>query len=299
MTVQQCKYVLEIAQSGSFNEAAKRLFIAQSSLSVSVKTLEKELNIKIFQRAENGVCLTEEGAEFVRYARQMTQQHDFILQRFADNEQNQRLYVSTQHYDFVADIFGKFMKEIKSEAFHLALREMKTYEVINETETAYCDIGILAMKNNDVSVMRRYLAKRGLRFTAIREAKPHIYVRKGHILAEHAAITAEMLKNYPYVSYEQGKHSISLFAEEIMHANGKKRVEISDRATLMNVLLATDSYTVGTGIMPSLLNEKRIISIPFESDDSYLIGTILRKDRNPSVLTKRFAEMLEEELKIL
>ena len=299
MTVQQCKYVLEIAESGSFNQAAKQLFIAQSSLSVSVKSLEEELNIKIFQRAENGVCLTEEGAEFVRYARQMTQQHDFILQRFSDNEQDDRLYVSTQHYDFVADIFGKLMKEIETEAFHLALREMKTYEVISETETAYCDIGILAIKNNDVSVMRRYLAKRGLQFTAIREAKPHIYVRRGHLLAEHTSITTEMLKNYPYVSYEQGNHNISFFAEEIVHTSGEKQVEISDRATLMNVLLATDSYTIGTGIMPSLLNEGRIISIPFESDDSYLIGYLLRKDRNPSVLTKRFAGMLEEELKML
>lgn len=299
MTIQQCKYVLEIAESGSFNEAAKRLFIAQSSLSLSIKSLEEELQIKIFERAENGVCLTKEGSEFIRYARGMVDQYDFIVQRFTQRQRGECLSVATQHYDFVADIFGKLMNEIKEEAFDLALREMKTYEVINETETAYCDIGILAVKSNDVGIMRRYLGKRGLQFTAVREAGPHIYLRRGHPLCESPLITAGMLSDFPYVSYEQGKHNVPLFAEEIFHTGGNKRVEISDRASLMNVLLATDSYTVGTGIMPSLLNEGRIVSIPFESDDSYLIGYILRKDRTPSALTTRFTEMMQKGLESL
>ena len=297
MTVQQCRYVLEIAKFGSFNEAAKWLFVAQSSLSVSVKSLEEELHIKIFRRTENGVCLTEEGAEFLRYARQITEQYDFIFERFTRKKQGQRLYISTQHYDFVADIFGKFMNMTKAESFYMALREMKTYEVINETESAYCDIGILAIKKSEEGVMQRYLTKRGLQFTAIREAKPHIYLRQDHILAKSKLIKAEMIKEFPYVSYEQGKHNISLFSEEIDHISGDKKVEISDRASLMNVLLGTDSYTVGTGIMPSILNNGRIVSVPFETDDSYLIGYLLREDSNLSVLAKQFLKMLEEGLK--
>ena len=296
MTIQQCKYVLEIAQAGSFNEAAKRLFLAQSSLSFSIKSLEEELGIKIFQRSENGTYLTEDGMDFVRYASQMTEQYDFILQRFTQKEQGKKLFVTTQHYDFVADIFGRLMNEITAESFQLSLHEMKTYEVIRETETAYCDIGILALKRNDVSTMERYLNKSNLQFKMICEAKPHIYIRNDHKLANCSVITPELLKNFPYVSYEQGKHSVSFFAEEIIHTCGDKRVEISDRASLMNVLLATDSYTVGTGIMPSLLNDGRIISIPFESNDSYFIGYILRKDRDTSDLTNRFIEILEKEL---
>lgn len=294
MTIQQCKYILKIAACGSFNEAAKQLFVAQSSLSVSVKSLEQELNIKIFERAGSGVYLTEEGAEFARYARQIAQQSDFVLNRYKLDAQRKRLYVSTQHYDFVADIFGKLINETKDDRYQFALREMKTYDVIHETQTACCDIGIIAIKGNDYSIMERYIGKRGLTFTPVLKAMPHVFVRREHPIAGRSLITAEDLKEYPYVSYEQGEHSISFFTEEIEGITGSKQVEISDRASLMNVLLATDCCTVGTGLMPSLLNQGRIVSIPFESDDYYTIGYLLRADRNVSELTKIFIAMLQE-----
>ena len=252
MTIQQCKYVLKIAECGSFNEAAKQLFVAQSTLSVSVKSLEDELNLKIFMRSGNGVYLTEKGTEFIRYARQITEQSDFVVQHFLYEEECKRLYISTQHYDFVADIFAKLISETTYDRYQFALREMKTYNVICEAETGYCDIGIIAIKGNDSSVMQRYLEKRGLTFTVIRQARPHVYLRKNHALANCLVIAPEKLKPYPYVTYEQGKHNISFFSEEIINTSGDKRIDISDRASLMNVLLATDSYTIGTGIMPSL-----------------------------------------------
>ncbi|MBQ7289190.1 MAG: LysR family transcriptional regulator [Clostridia bacterium] len=292
MTIQQCKYILKIAECGSFNEAAKQLFVAQSSLSVSVKSLEQELKIKIFERSGNGICLTVDGAEFARYARQIVEQNDFILNRYAENNPCKRLYVSTQHYDFVADIFGKLLDEIKENYYRFSLREMKTHDVIRETETAYCDIGIIAIKSSDHSVMERYLSKRGLTFTPILKALPHVYLRKEHPLANYTVITPENLKSYPYVCYEQGEHNISFFTEEIVNLYSDKQVEISDRASLMNCLLATDCYTIGTGIMPSLLNKGRIVSIPFESDDFYTIGYILRTDRTISALTQNFIEKL-------
>lgn len=292
MTIQQCKYILKIAECGSFNEAAKQLFVAQSSLSVSVKSLEQELNIKIFERSGNGVYLTDEGTEFARYARQLAEQNDFILNRYAEGEQCKRLYVSTQHYDFVADIFAGLLNRTEEKHYRFSLREMKTYDVIHETENAYCDIGIIAIKGNDCSVMERYLSKRGLSFTPVLKALPHVYLRREHPVAGERLITAEQLKSYPYVSYEQGEHNISFFTEEITSIGGSKQVEISDRASLMNVLLATDCYTIGTGIMPSMLNQGRIISVPFESDDYYRIGYILRTDRTVSELTENFITML-------
>lgn len=297
MTIQQCKYILKVAEYGSLNEAAKQLFVAQSSLSVSIKSLEQELNIKIFERAGGGVYLTEAGTEFVQYARQIVEQNDFIINRYAENKPCGHLYVSTQHYDFVADIFGKLLNEIKEECYRFFLREMKTYDVIYETETAYCDIGIIAIKDKERSIMERYINQRGLTFAPLINAMPHVYVRKEHPIANYTVITNGLLYKYPYVSYEQGEHNSTFFTEEITYISSDKHVEISDRATLMNILLATDSYTVGTGIMPSLLNEGRIVSIPYESEDFYTIGYILRADRNLSELTKRFIELLKKSVK--
>lgn len=292
MTIQQCKYILTIAQYGSFNKAAKQLFVAQSSLSVSVKALEQELNIRIFERSGTGVYLTPDGAEFARYARQLVEQESFIQKRYTTPCDPKRLFVSTQHYDFVADIFGKLLSQITEAPYQLSLRELKTYDVIQETENAFCDVGIIALKSSDRSIMERYIAQRGLTFTPVLKALPHVYVRREHPLAQQTQISSDMLKDYPYVSYEQGEHDVSFFAEEIAPVSSDRQIQISDRASLMNLLLAADCFTVGTGIMPSMLNQGRIISIPFACSDHYAIGYLLRSDRSLSPLTKDFLDML-------
>lgn len=299
MTIQQCLYVSKIAEYGSFNEAAKQLFVAQSSLSVSVKSLEQELNIKIFERVGSGVELTYDGIEFLNYARQIIEQSDFIYNRYSKNNSCQKLYICAQHYDFVADIFTKLLNETKDNCYRFSLREMKTYDVIHEIEKSRCDIGIMVIKDTDFSAMERYLAQRAITFTPLFKVSPHVYVRKDHPIANLSKVTQESLKTFPYVSYEQGEHNHSFFTEELSNIYSDKQVEISDRASLMNCLIGTDSYTIGTGIMPSLLNEGRIVSIPFESGDSYTIGYILRSDKNSSELTKKFIEMLSSTEKYL
>ena len=295
MTIQQCKYVLEILKMGSFNEASKTLYIAQSSLSASVKALETELNIKIFERSNNGVCLTSDGAEFVRYASQIIEQNDFILERYTEGKTSQKLYIVTQHYDFVADIFGKLINSVTDDSYKIALKETKTYNVISEIENGYCDIGIMAIKNTDSDIMKRILAKKKISFTSVLKAKPHVFIRRGHPAMGKDVLTYGDLKEFPFVSYEQGNHNISFFTEEITEdTNIDKHIEISDRASLMNVLLTTDSYTVGTGIMPSTLNDGKIMSIPLVTESYYDIGYILHEDRKSSELTEAFIEMMKQ-----
>lgn len=298
MTIQQCIYVLEIAKLGSINEAAKQLFVAQSTLSVSVKSLEQELNIQIFNRAANGVYLTEHGAEFVRYARQLVEQSNLIAKHFSVSTPVSNLYVSTQHYDFVADVFAALVDQTQDARYRLSLQEMRTYDVINLTVSGSSDVGVIAIKSNDLGVIERYLNGKGLVFHPIKEVKPHVYLRRGHPLSQQPVITALHLKGYPCVSYEQGEHSASFFAEEIGNVNTDRQVHISDRASLMNILLDTDSYTIGTGLMPSKLNLGRIVSIPYQSEEYYILGYILREDKNKSELLEKFIAMLNEKASI-
>lgn len=294
MTIQQCRYVLEIAKTGSFNEAAKQLFVAQSSLSVSVKALEEELNIRIFERSKNGVHLTGEGAEFVRYAREIVDNDDFIKERYKSQRVEGKLHIATQHYDFVADIFGNFLRDLKVENYRLSIREIETYSVVQEVLTGSSDIGIIALRESDFDIMRRYLDKKGISFSVLLEVPPHVFVRHGHPLAGASALGYRELKSYPYVSYEQGEHNSAYFAEEMFDASSaQKHIEISDRATLMNLLLITDAYTVGTGIMPSALNKGDIVSVPLSSDDRYIIGYILNGSRRISAMTEAFIERIK------
>lgn len=294
MTIQQCKYVLEIAKTGSFSEAAKQLFVAQSSLSISVKSLEQELNIKVFERAGNGVYLTDEGAEFVKYATQICENDNFINERYQNRNIQQKLYIATQHYDFVADVFGNFLKGITGDSYRFSIREIETYNVIHDVETGLCDIGIIAIKDSDYEIMKRYLGKKKLSFQSFLKAEPHVFFRKGHPLSESSMLNTAKLKDYPYISYEQGEHNNSFFTEELMDTLYiEKHIEISDRATLMNVLMLTDAYTIGTGIMPSALNKGDIISVPFESENSYIIGYLLNEERKISPATVSFIQHLE------
>ena len=295
MTIQQCIYVLEIHKTGSFSEASRKLFVAQSSLSTSVKSLEDELGIKIFERSKNGAFLTVDGAEFIRYAEEIVSKNDFVLNRYKTQKSRVRLYVSTQHYDFIADAFCRIVVENQSDTYSLSLQEKETYAVIRDVEMAYSDIGIIAIQNENFDIMSRYLQNKELTFYPIFEISPHVFLRKEHPLASMTCLPCEMLSAYPYLCYEQGAHKDSWFTEEMASGDfANKQIVISDRATLMNVLLKTDTYTVGTGIMPSALNEGKIISIPFDSSDRYKVGYLLRSDRKQTVLLEKFISAIED-----
>ncbi len=295
MTVRQCKYVLEIAKTGSFNEAAKQLFIAQSSLSSSIKQLESELGIQIFDRSNKGVFLTADGAEFIRYAGQTVQQIEFIAERYKQAQNIERLHIATQHYDFISDIFCQLLNENASEKYHFSLREIKTYEIIREVETAASDVGILAIRKDDRELMERYLNKHGISFTPFLITSPFVFVKREHPLALNKEITTDELMKFPYVFYDQGINNSSFFTEELTDKPlSQQRVEISDRASLMNVLLSSECYTIGTGIMPSQLNDGKIVAIPLISDEKYSIGYILNEERKSSLLIKQFIKLLLE-----
>ena len=179
--------------------------------------------------------------------------------------------------------------------YSLSLQEKETYEVIRDVEIAYSDIGIIAIKDEDTDIMNRYLQTKEIAFSPILTVSPHVFMRKEHPLAKEPYLFNEMLKVYPYLSYEQGAHEDSWFTEEMISGVfAKKNILISDRATLMNILLKTDAYTIGTGIMPSALNEGKIVSIPLESNSIYNVGYITRNDRKPSLISEKFILTIKE-----
>jgi len=289
MTIQQCIYVLEIHSTGSFSEAARKLFVAQSSLSTSIKSLEDELNIKIFERSKTGAVLTAEGAEFIRYAEEMVSKNDFILNRYKKPKLGSRLFVSTQHYDFIADAFCRVVVENSDKEYSLSLQEKETYAVIHDVEIAYSDVGIIAINDENLDIMNRYLQNKEITFHQIFKVSPHVFLRNDHPLASRSCLDYQSLSSYPFMSYDQGSHKDSWFTEELISGDFTSRhIVISDRATLMNVLLKTDAYTVGTGIMPSALNEGKILSIPLESSDHYSVGYITRTDKKATPLLEKF-----------
>lgn len=297
MTIQQCRYVLEIAHAGSFNEAAKKLYIAQASLSAAVKELERELGIQIFSRSNRGITLTKDGAEFFKYARQITAQADVVKERYASGAARTRSFsVSTQHYDFAAEAFAAFMRSCSDSSYDFIMRETKTLDVITDVRYLFADIGILALKQcDDSKFMEKLFAQNSVVFNKLFETRPYVFVGKRHPLSGRELLDQTDLYEYPYISYEQGEKDTVQFSEEFAEIISTPRsIKINDRATLVNLLIATDGYTTGTGIMMSEINNGNIVSIPLKSDDIYAIGWIKHHDAELTPEGKKFVSILTD-----
>ncbi|MBQ4590941.1 MAG: LysR family transcriptional regulator [Clostridia bacterium] len=297
MTIQQCKYILAIARLGSMNEAAKALLVSQASLSSAVRELENEFGIHIFDRSNKGVRITREGSEFIRYARQLLAQYEIITDRYErdDKKTVRNFAVTSQHYDFVAEAFVRFMKKYRSD-YNLSLKEARTIEVIDDVRNLNSDLGILAyLKAPAGGYMERYLKRNGLEFRQLFETCPYVFMGKHNPLASRDRLTREELTEYPYITYDQGEAGPVEFSEELSeYSQTKKHIRINDRATLMNLLLSTDCYTIGTGVMTSDLNNGNVISVPLVSGDIYTVGIINRADVGLNEDAERFVKILYE-----
>ncbi|KAA8999768.1 LysR family transcriptional regulator [Paenibacillus spiritus] len=295
MTLQQLKYVLEIAGSGSMNEAAKRLFISQPSLSSAVRDLEEEIGVTIFERTNKGITLSKEGAEFLGYARQVVEQAELLESRYLNAKPSpQHFSVSAQHYAFAVEAFVHLVREYGQEEYELALRETKTYEIIQDVKTMRSEIGVLYLNDFNEKVVGKLLKEAGLQFTSLFTAQPHIFISIYNPLARQDRVTIDQLQAYPYLSFEQGEYNSFHFAEEILSTlSHPKSIVVNDRATLFNLLIGLNGYTISTGVLSRDLNGNEIIPVPLECDETIRVGWISHR----KVPLSRLAEAYVEELK--
>jgi DNA-binding transcriptional LysR family regulator len=294
MTLQQLKYMIEIVRSGSINEAAKRLFISQPSLSNAIKDLETEIGIELFIRTPKGIALSADGSEFLGYARQVVEQADLLEKRYLNKKPAKQLCsVSTQHYAFAVNAFVNLIKQCGADEYEFTLRETRTYEIIEDVKNLRSEIGILYLNPFNKKVMEKLLNENHLVFHPLFEAKPHIFISKENPLAEKKAVTLEDLQDYPYLCFEQGEYNSFYFSEEILSTVfHKKSIHVSDRATLFNLLIGLNGYTISTGILSTDLNGANIVSVPLRADDSILVGWVA----NSKIQLSRQATIYIQEL---
>ncbi|MBB3110096.1 DNA-binding transcriptional LysR family regulator [Paenibacillus phyllosphaerae] len=295
MTLQQLKYIIEVANRGSINEAAKRLFISQPSLSNAIRELEEEMQITIFERSNKGITLSKEGVEFLSYARQVVEQAELLESRYRNAKPSpQHFSVSTQHYAFAVNAFVSLVKEYGQDEYELALRETKTYEIIEDVRHMRSEIGILYLNEFNGKVINKLLQTAGLQFTSLFVAKPHVFISVHNPLAKQSIVTIEDLEPYPYLSFDQGEYNSFHFAEEILSTlTHPKSIRVNDRATLFNLLIGLNGYTISTGVLSSDLNGNEIIPVPLESDDTINVGWISHRNVTLSKLGLAYIEALE------
>ena len=294
MTLQQLKYVIEVADRGSITEAAKSLFIAQPSLSAAIHELEAETDTKIFQRSSRGVLITPEGAEFLGYARQVVQQAALIEDKYiARSSVRQRFSVSTQHYSFTSSAFVELVRAQGGEAYEFTLREGKTYDTINDVRTLRSEMGVIYLSSFNEAVIRKMLREANLVFSELFSARPHIFVGRNNPLAGRESVTLVDLEPLPCLTYEQGDQNAFYFSEEILSTlNHEKSIKVTDKGTIIDLMVGTDGYTISSGICPSYLRGDDIISIPLTVDEVIRIGVITHRDYRPTVLGETYLRIL-------
>lgn len=295
MTLMQLKYVVEVASAGTVSKAAENLYIAQPSLTASVKELENELGITIFNRTNKGVILTTEGEEFLGYARQVISQTKLIEERYCGNAPVRHQFcVSTQHYSFAVEAFVALLKEYGGEEYDFRIRETQTYEILEDVAKLKSEVGVLYVNHFNETVLRKSFREFDLVFKRLFVAKPHVFVGSENPLAKKPFVTLEDLAPYPRLSYEQGDHNAFYFSEEILSTlESKKDIMVRDRATLFNLLVGLNGYTICSGVINEELNGKHIVAVPLQVEDSMEIGYITHK----KLVLSPFAEHYIEELK--
>lgn len=298
MRIQQLHYIVKIVETGSMNEAAKQLFITQPSLSNAVRDLEREMGIKIFIRNPKGITLTKDGVEFLSYARQILEQTALLEERYKSKDTNRELFsVSSQHYAFVVNAFVSLLKGADMSRYKLFLRETRTYEIIDDVKNFRSEIGVLFLNSYNRDVLTKMFDDNRLTYTSLFQAHPHIFVSQDNPLANRDIVTMKDLEDFPYLSYDQGIHNSFYFSEEIFsQIPHKKSIVVSDRATLFNLLIGLDGYTIATGILNSNLNGDNIVSIPLDVEDMIDIVYIRHEKANLSKMGERFIDYLLKEV---
>lgn len=296
MTLQQLRYAVAIAEHKSMNKAAAELFITQPSLSNTIKDLENEIHMEIFSRSNRGIVITPEGEEFLGYARQMLDHYRLIEERYMENQAVKKKFsVSMQHYTFAVEAFIQMAKAFDMEEYEFAIHETKTSEVIENVRLNRSEIGIIYKNEFNDKFIDKLLRENDLEFIPLFDCKIYVYLSKGNPLAKKKVIDFEDLQQYPCLSFEQGDNNSFYFAEEVFSTYDYRQIiKADDRATLLNLMVGLNGYTLCSGIICAELNGDEYAAVPLNTKETMTIGYVKHKRIPLSMLGERYIRELEK-----
>lgn len=295
MTLQQLRYAVAIADNKSMNKAAAELFITQPSLSNMMKELESEIHIEIFSRSNRGIAITPEGEEFLGYARQMLDHYRLIEEKYVDHVPTKKKFsVSMQHYTFAVEAFIQLAKKFGMDEYEFAVHETKTSEVIENVQNNKSEIGIIYRNEFNGKFIDKILREKDLEFIPLFECGIYVYMSKMNPLAVKKQINFEELQRYPCLSFEQGDNNSFYFAEEVLSTQEYKQIiKADDRATMLNLMVGLNGYTLCSGIICAELNGDEYAAVSLNTQEKMTIGYIKHKRMPLSVLGEKYIEELK------
>lgn len=297
MNITQLKYVLEMASSSSMREASTKLYVSQPALSASIRELEDELGILIFERTNKGIYLTDDGREFITYAKKAVSQYEILEDRYLSRDSDKEKFsVSTQHYNFAIKAFTDLIKKFDPDKYVFSIHETKTKEVLNDVGSLKSEVGIISFSGSNESLIRKFFRDYQLDFVPLMQRETYVYVRKNHKFAGRKEISIDEMKEFPCISFDQSSDDNFYLTEEAMaDYSFDKMIKSDDRATTMEIIAELGGYSVGSGMLSkeySIL--QGLVAIKMKEEDPLTIGYITRKG---SVLSQYGEEYINELLK--
>ena len=301
MTLNQLKYAIAISKENSLNDAAKKLFISQPSLTGAMHALEDEIGFDIFIRSKSGISLTLKGAEFIGYAKSVVEQYDILDAKYISKTDIKRHFsVSMQHYSFAVNAFVEMVKEFGYEEYEFEVHETKTHEIIKNVRNQKSELGVIYMNDFNRKVLTKVLSEEGLEFTPLFDCGICVYIGKNNPLAKEKlkskeSITFEELDDYPCLVFDQGEYNSAYYAEEVMSTHEYKQIiRANDRATMLNLISGLNGYTLCSGILCGDLNGDEYCAIKLDTDEKMTIGYISRKSSIISEIGQRYIEEISK-----
>ena len=286
MNFQQCRYVEVVARVGSFSQAAKELYMTQPNLSCSIKDLENELGVQLFTRSNTGARLTEDGHDFLKYAKRIIGELDLLQQRYHD-EFKKSFTVASHHYDFLSMPLAKVAQEFKQDYQAFQTIETTTKKILDSVASFEADLGIIYLDDENEHILTSALQYHDLEFTSLGEFPTRVFLRRDHPLAHKSVISETDLKGYNQIRFRQ-EHSGLNFDEDALDIHDQQRILYSnDRGTVMNLLCATDAYASGLGIVNSFVKDQ-IVLIPLQNSPKHTLGYVTNRKKKLSDIGASF-----------
>lgn len=307
MTLQNLRYVVEVANSQSFSKAARSLFMTQSALSAAIKEVEDELGILIFKRSNRGVQLTPDGEDCVKHCKEIIERADYLSLRYQNRGSLQTYFsVSTQHLPFAVRAFDALLEELPAVGYDVAIRETETLHILHDVSSGRSELGVVAMTDKQLQLINKALYIHDLAFAELARLQTYVFMRKRHPLAERQSLALEDLRPYPFVTYDQTQAPDYYSEESLFFAPMVKNIHVSDRATKMSVIRSTDAFSVGVDL-PNFNQDiyfKRraaeMVAIPFSDQaDPIAVGVLMKNGHAPSDIAQRYIALLNEHVERL
>ncbi len=297
MNFQQCRYVVTIAEAGSFNEAAKRLFVSQPNLSSSIHQLEEELGVQLFIRSNTGARLTDDGYDFIKYAKRIIGELDFLQHRYQEDFKKS-FVVASHHYDFLSQPLATISELFSQDYQEFQLIETTTKAVIDSVASFQSDLGIIYLDETNQSSLERRFKQKDLSFIPLGDFQTRIFLSKNHPLADREALSISDLQGYPQIRFSQDDSGMTFDEDPLAIEDGQKVIYANDRGSLMNMLLVTQAYASGLGIVTGFVKE-HIKLVPLENSTIHTLGYVISNQKKASDIVEAFVTLIQKELKLV